>query len=208
MKTLTYSIEFLTFWHTGSGLYGGVDANAAVIRDKEGFPFIPGKTIKGLLREAGMFLSTLPADFPPDFVNRIFGEATDKTGNKNTYGVNSCFFTNAELTAYVKEQLSPQTIENGHTKAQVPNDENLKKKQSMLFEKIASTAIDENGQALDHSLRQMEVTIPLMLYGSITDFPDNEDDLAALKKCLAWMKRLGMNRSRGLGRCVFNIQTD
>ena len=52
MKDLTIKIEFFSPWHCGSGLSAGADADSLVIKDINGLPFIPGKTIKGLIREA------------------------------------------------------------------------------------------------------------------------------------------------------------
>lgn len=49
---ITYKIEFFSEWHCGSGLSAGADTDALVIKDSEGFPYIPGKTLKGLFREA------------------------------------------------------------------------------------------------------------------------------------------------------------
>lgn len=52
MKDLTIKIEFFSPWHCGSGLSAGADVDSLVIKDINGLPFIPGKTIKGLIREA------------------------------------------------------------------------------------------------------------------------------------------------------------
>ena len=51
-KRIDYQIEFFSQWHCGSGLSAGADIALLVIKDKEGMPFIPGKTLKGLIREA------------------------------------------------------------------------------------------------------------------------------------------------------------
>ena len=51
-KRIDYQIEFFSQWHCGSGLSAGADIDLLVIKDKEGMPFIPGKTLKGLIREA------------------------------------------------------------------------------------------------------------------------------------------------------------
>ena len=52
MKDLNIKIEFFSPWHCGSGLSAGADADSLVIKDTNGLPYIPGKTIKGLIREA------------------------------------------------------------------------------------------------------------------------------------------------------------
>ena len=49
---MDYKIEFFSNWHCGSGLAAGADVDALVIKDKDGLPYVPGRTIKGLLRDA------------------------------------------------------------------------------------------------------------------------------------------------------------
>lgn len=74
--------------------------------------------------------------------------------------------------------------------------------QDNLYDVIASTKI-ENGIAVDASLREIEVVIPISLYGEIRDIPDNKREV--LQKSLQLIKRMGLNRNRGLGRCMFEI---
>ena len=52
MSNLTLKIQFFSPWHCGSGLSAGADTDALVIKNPQGLPFVPGKTIKGLVREA------------------------------------------------------------------------------------------------------------------------------------------------------------
>lgn len=68
MKNIEYKITFHTYWHCGSGLAAGANVDALVVKDKDGMPFVPGKTIKGLVREA---FSVLYAE--TDAVKQIFG---------------------------------------------------------------------------------------------------------------------------------------
>lgn len=49
---IKYQIQFHSYWHCGSGLAAGAGVDALVVKDADGLPFVPGKTIKGLLREA------------------------------------------------------------------------------------------------------------------------------------------------------------
>lgn len=52
MSNIKYTIEFYSQWHCGSGLSAGADVDALVVKDKDYMPYVPGKTIKGLVREA------------------------------------------------------------------------------------------------------------------------------------------------------------
>jgi len=178
-KTIEYTIRFYSDWHCGSGLSSGVDLDALVIKDKKRLPFIPGKTIKGLVREAVEEIN----DFLPETdtekkttaeIVSVFGEEENEQGK--------CFFTNATLA----DNLQNEIVDN-HL-------------QKYLYHSLASTAIDEKGIAEEHSLRSMEVTVPCELTGEIMHIP--EDFVPVVKKGLQFIKRLGQNRNRGLGRCT------
>lgn len=178
MKVLTYQIRFFTYWHVSSGLSGGVDAQTALLKTPEGLPMIPGKTLKGLLRDAAESLSELGASgLDKPFIEQVFGEE-----NQNTYDRQSCFFSNAELPVGLN-------LEEGQ--------------KSLLYDRLASTSMDERGLAKDQTLRQLEVCVPLSLQASIQDFPLTEGYEHAMETCMKWVKQLGLNRHRGLGRCQF-----
>ena len=188
MATLIYEIEFFTFWQTGSGLSGGASANAMVRKNKNDLPFIPGKTLKGLLKEAADKINKLDDSLvTTEFIEKIFGVMESEPGTGAGAKAGSSFFGNAELSNHITLHLNKESSQ-----------------KSFLYSMVASTAIDRNGQALTGSLRQMEVTIPLTLYGYISDFPDNQDYLNQLERCFQWIKKLGANRSRGMGRCQFS----
>jgi CRISPR/Cas system CSM-associated protein Csm3 (group 7 of RAMP superfamily) len=172
---IKYKVEFFTDWHCGSGLSSGADLDLLVIKDKDKLPFISGKTIKGLVREAveeiqGFSKSNLD-------ISVVFGSEKDEKGD--------CFFTNAALEKSLKEVIKENNL------------------QDYMYRSIASTAINNKGIAVKHSLRKMEVTVPCELKGEILDVPDNFADL--MEKGLKFIKRLGQNRNRGLGRCQITI---
>ncbi|WP_373549467.1 RAMP superfamily CRISPR-associated protein [Haliscomenobacter sp.] len=186
MRTVIYQIEFYTYWHTGSGLSGGTDANLTVIKNQLGLPFIPGRTLKGLLREAATLLNELDATLvTKTFIETVFGVGEDE----NTHQISKeamCYFGNAELSQYLSNSLQAE-----HKK--------------QLYPVLASTAIDDAGQAANGSLRQLEVCIPLTLYANIEHFPSDDANLVQLEHCMMWVKKLGNSRSRGLGRCAFKF---
>jgi len=187
MNTITYQIEFSTYWHTGSGLSSGVDANLAVIKNEHGLPFIPGRTLKGLLREAAEILNELNTDLvSKDFITTVFGIGEDQSIN-GEHRAGQCFFSNATLSKHLTGHL-----------------QNHPEEGKMLFSTIASTAINEKGIAKDQTLRQMEATIPLTLYATIESFPDDPEMVKQVNYCFQWIKKMGANRSRGLGRCEFS----
>jgi len=64
--------------------------------------------------------------------------------------------------------------------------------------------VDKNGIAVDKSLRDIEVVLPISLQGTI----ENVDEKFAkeLERSLKMIKRMGLNRNRGLGRCEFVVK--
>ena len=50
-------LRFDSDWHVGSGvgIPGSVDRQ--VLRDEEGFPYVPGKTLTGILRDAAEWIA-------------------------------------------------------------------------------------------------------------------------------------------------------
>jgi CRISPR/Cas system CSM-associated protein Csm3 (group 7 of RAMP superfamily) len=179
---LKYEIKFLDYWHLGSGLSAGTKLDSLVLKDSDGLPFASGKTLKGMFREMAEMIDC-------SFVNVCFGGSSDKKDccyneeMKNRDGV--CYFGNAELKASTKEQILSNQLKDN------------------LYTEIASTKIDERGVAVDNSLREIEVVIPITLYGEIDDVPADYEEW--MKHSVVMVKRMGLNRNRGLGRCQITI---
>jgi CRISPR/Cas system CSM-associated protein Csm3 (group 7 of RAMP superfamily) len=160
---MKYRIEFYTYWHCSSGLSGGSSSDATVVKDGDGLPFVPGKTLKGHLREAAELL------FDDDFVRRCFGEEDSRKGE--------CYFSDAVLPVAIGKSDS-----------------------KYLYHRLSATKIDpESGTAQDDTLRTIEVVIPLTLYGTIEGLC--EEDEAKMSQAMKMVKRIGLRRHRGLGRC-------
>lgn len=181
MKTIDYSIQFYGYWHIGSGLSGGTKADNLVLKDPNNLPFIPGKTIKGLFRNAAQELVA----FSSSFINEEIAKKAFGSEGTNEDSSSSIFFSDAQLDRSEAMQLISEKL-----------SENL-------FEIISSTKINKQGTAEDKSLRQMEVTIPLTLFGSIQVFEGEFTEL--ILKSASMIKYLGLNRNRGLGRCEIKI---
>ena len=194
MERIKYTITFFSEWHAGSGLTSGSDLDSLVIKDKKGLPFIPGRTLKGLLREAAEELVKLN-HCDETFMKTVFGVSSQKQKDKTEvndpeeHGVTKkgeCFFSNAKLSG----ELYKASIENELA--------------PFYYRAISSTAINaKSGVAEKHSLRRMQTTIPCVLEAEIM----NVDEIykAQIEACFKWIKRLGQNRNRGLGRCRFEM---
>lgn len=183
---LIYKIEMLSDWHCGTGLTAGADVDLICIKDDYGLPIIPGKTLKGLLKEAAKYYKKYDNENNwNDFLKKSFGEQTNNESEQSDKG--EYFFSNATLSQKIIDEIKKD-----------------KNKKETLYRQISSTSIDNNGIAKEHSLRKIEVAIPLTLFAKIDNI--KEDDVEKLEKCFKLVKRLGTNRNRGLGRCKFSLK--
>lgn len=190
MINIKYTIEFFNNWHCGSGLSAGADVDALVIKDRNELPYIPGKTIKGLVRHAIEEIIEFKGNVDlKDEVKLCFGEErmslTERDHQSTAEPRGTTFFTNAILS----KELSGSIIETKTTE--------------FLYGSVSSTAINEYGVAKKNSLRKIQTTIPCELHGEILGVSDIL--MLDLQDALAYIKRLGVSRNRGLGRCKFTI---
>jgi len=112
------------------------------------------------------------------FVQKCFGSEGVDMGE--------CYFSNATISKEAHDQIVSHHL------------------QGNLYDEIASTKIDKEGMAVDGSLREIEVVIPLTLSGEILDVTSGHQE--QMQKSLMMIKRMGLNRNRGLGRCEITVE--
>ena len=187
LTTIQYAITFYSQWHCGSGLSAGADVDELTVKDRNGMPFVPGKTLKGLVREAVENYLDFTDASPElrEMKDMVFGaEVKDAAGD---YGKTACaHFGNAELC---KDEYGKIT------EAQA---------QRYMYGKITTTSIDNNGIAKDKSLRSEETVVPCTLYAEISGVPARFVDI--ITESMKLIKRMGQKRNRGLGRCDFKAE--
>lgn len=179
MSTIKYEIEFFSNWLCGSGLAAGADVDALVIKDRNGLPYVPGRTLKGLLRDAATNLSV-----EKEIVSTVFGVSGDEDDHKT----GCSFFGNATIPSVEYQYI----VENGLA----PH----------LYQTFASTRIDENGIAKDNTLRKIETVVPCKLEGEILNVPAGAEQTIEYAMC--FIKRMGTGRNRGYGRCKLSIKKE
>lgn len=180
---IKYKVEFHTYWHCGSGLAAGADVDSLVIKDADELPFVPGKTMKGLLREAVEDIRNFRGIALDEQFKETFGYF-EKDKDEMMRGC--AFFSNAELSPSEREAIIANKVAR------------------LMYKAVSNTAIDDNGIAKEHSLRKTEVVVPCTLYGHILNVPN--ESVAELCEALKYIKRLGQSRNRGLGRCTITIE--
>ena len=50
--TINYELKFFDYWHVSSGLSGGAALDSYAVKNSAGLPYVPGKTINGVVRAA------------------------------------------------------------------------------------------------------------------------------------------------------------
>lgn len=115
----------------------------------------------------------------------------DEAFVKSCFGIEGqdmglCYFANGTISSEAHKQIVSNKL------------------QDNLYDELASTKIDENGMAVDNSLREIEVVVPLTLYGEIRDVPSEYNEL--MRQSFEMIKRMGLNRNRGLGRCTITVE--
>ena len=187
--TINYELKFFDYWHVSSGLSGGAALDSYVVKDSAGLPYVPGKTIKGLVREAAELF------WDQDDIDKCFGSKGSKGRQKDSGDEQKdnddttqaqCYFSSATIDEKIAVEITSNKLERN------------------LFEIISATKIDDNGIAVDNSLRDIEVVLPISLKGEIQNV--SGEIAQNLKRALEMIKRIGLNRNRGLGRCEFKVK--
>lgn len=186
--TFPFQIEFTGYWHAGTGEAGAGDLDAVIIRDADGLPFLPGKSLKGLFCEA--FCELIAAGDPSnghapreDALLRLFG----RPGPDSLKNQGLLRFSNASIPPAERAALLHDKSADGLTAV------------------IASTAL-EHGLAEERSLRRVEVAIPMTLHFTITlrpspDAPSPDTVKTWLEDAAARIRMAGSHRHNGLGEC-------
>lgn len=206
-------IEFLGYWHAGSGQGSGHHVDAICLRNQQGLPFFPGRQLKGLLRhalrraEAWHLFKDVPVPVGPasSIETLLFGSVSQSLDRNLTFP-GMLQVSNAELNQAEASFLAK------------PEQVNLREQ---LFAEIFQTAINsKTGTAVDHSLRGLEVCIPVSLFAEINLHQTAWDvDLIAqqrtwLSGCDPWLPirqslslidHAGAYRSRGLGEVKLSV---
>ena len=198
MSTQTLKIDVRGYWHAGTGRGGGAVVDAVVHRDPSGLPVLPGRHIKGLLRDALERAEAWNWDGYTGLADHLFGQRSERIAPGVVPNPGCLRVSDGCIDRSLAHYLGSP---NG--KHHVPR----------LFRSLHSTAVDhETGSARDHSLRGIEVAIPLQLYARIevitgADSP-SPDWRERLRDVLPLIDAVGAHRTRGLGRAVLSLEHD
>ena len=189
-KKLT--VQFTSHWQVSSGLGDGSWADSMLVRSHDALLYIPGRAIKGALREAAQKLSLCGREDLKQAVELFFGSASQAAGATadGLITVSSC---------YLPEDLRQMLLafDDGVDRENAVRD---------LTVRRIMTSLDNRRQVKTGSLRTIEVGIPGVNFeGEISyEIPEGYtkqwcDDYFACV-CAA-VKSIGGDRARGMGCC-------
>lgn len=191
------TVDIKGYWHPGTGRGQGTQLDATTHRGGDGLPALPGRTVKGLVRDAvrrwerwgGYGDGTAEG---AGVAEQLFGPRHD--GDETWPGL--LRFSDATLPPAEASYLEahPDLL-------------------SGLYREHFATAIEpESGTARPRSLRGIEVVVPLTLQAEVEVVSSARHDGLydrwpdILREALPLVRAVGAHRSRGLGRAVLTVQ--
>ncbi len=194
-------IDVVEPWHAGSGRGDGPGADALVIRDDAGLPYLPGKTLKGLLREALELTVDCGQAAGRSMVDDLFGSTGDAAalhGDRR--------FTTTEGGLFVgSAHLGRDEADRQRWAAWARGRHELVER---LFTLISSTKIDADGVASDQTLRTVQYAVPVTLFAEVEPKGKLPPDwMQHVEAALPLVRSLGTRRNRGFGRCKLRFAT-
>ena len=199
-SSFTVQVEMLSDWHVGAGTTGGPLVDRAVIRDIDGLPFVPAKTLTGVWRDACERVALGLDDGTPDgwsrWVTFLFGDQPS---------AGSTGFAPHPAALSVRPARFPTSLRRALAGRPLLRD-------AVTFLKPGVRIDPDTGAALDEHLRFVEMARRGgVLYGRAELRQDgwSDDQKAAATALLAagaaFADRLGGRRRRGAGRCRLRL---
>ena len=182
------------YWAIGSGKGGGDEVDNRIDRDSDGLPYVPGKMLKGLIKDA-CFRLQHAGNENYKLIKDIFGSSEEsKDLNRTATKKSSIYISDARLAPSIRSVLLLEDYQSS---------------KDNLTRNIYSTAISEKtGTAEDKSLRGYEVAVPMELQARI-ECECSKDDFESIKKAASkFVYAVGSHKSRGLGEVVIEFRDE
>ena len=191
---------------TGSGYSFAGIIDQDVCYDKKGLPFIPGKRLKGCIRETAVtsLYKLFDESVFESYINNIFGRTGDARSGR--FRIDNAYIKNYEQ---ISQKLETAAVQNPEIKEQ-----NVLRQYTRV---IGQTALTEKGGAEKESLRYTRVVnhynLPLsekkveeMVFVSEFTAELEENEMKALEKMILATRNIGLKRNRGMGSIVTSVE--
>lgn len=199
----TLKIELLAYWHAGTGKGEGSGADALVARTSAGLPYLPGRSVAGLIREA-MEIAEAARRIPAGRTETLFGKRSSATaedpGERGLGRFEKDRDGLLEITSAFLGGPDPESGAGQEWEQWAAHPDNAPAI-TELFARLSSTALDDAGQAKHATLRTVEVAVPMTLHAEVSAPPSAGEWQGDLETALPLLRAVGSRRSRGFGRC-------
>ena len=190
-------IELKSDLCAGSGESLGSLIDTDICYDEYGFPYIPSKRLKGLIKEAFIeYMDWKKDESLTKIKEELFG--TEDSRNSGNLRIDNAYLKNISsiendienIEEQYKKYLSKQRIVDLNTDIRY------------------QTAVDEeSGVAKENSLRSIRVLESGNVFEAVIEC-DKEAEEKILEKCIKLLTHMGNNRTRGLGEVKCSIMDD
>ena len=206
-------IDIHSYWHIGTGKGSGPSADALVAKSPNGLPVWPGKSVKGVFRDAfnqATELEFLKNDITSTKLEQLFGpqvtKVTDDPENKDVQirfqqDKGAFLFSDGRLNVGEEYLALEKWAGSKGGKEYTP----------YFYKDVSNVKLQENGIAEQGALRAIQLTKPLRLFAEV-EFVDQGGEIKAeeafqlLEKTFPLVRLLGASRTRGLGRISVSYQ--
>lgn len=201
------TIELLSETIFGNGESRNGVVNTDILLDKDGFPFLLGKTFKGYLKEAvntilrPYYEASEGKEVFDERVNLLFGQSNRSKINKD-YDKNQC----QEEDRY-KQQQGKVRFSNFYLHSDISKLFNEHNKELILnaLTDIRFGIRVEEGVAKNRSLRTARVLKKGLVFVGYIECDEGIDSYKILKQAVAALKNIGVHKSRGKGLVKIDI---
>lgn len=181
MIEATLQTTMLSEWIVAGGQEGFSGADNAPLRDADGLPYLPARSLRGLLLHA---CKQVESNLGLEICGGLFGGE----GRKGQLRLGEALLP-ADLRREVLEA-------DGEERTSLKED---------FYTDVSRTRIDpDSGTAAAHSLRTMQVGIPGLVFLARVEVPDTTG-LRLIGYGAGLVRHVGAKRYRGLGRCRMQL---
>lgn len=203
MTLQTLKIEFLSDWHIGSGNGRSGSIDRLVKRDRWGLPFIPAKTLTGILRDACELVAIsldygTESSFWQQWIDYLFGDepalekgAKQQAPKPAAFSVRSAHFPSDFCQAIRHKPLLKESLTFIKPGVEIDPNSGTAKPDFLRFEEMARV-----GAVLSASCE----------LAAIADAEQQATAQALLIAGATFVERLGAKRRRGAGRCKLEFE--
>jgi CRISPR/Cas system CMR subunit Cmr4 (Cas7 group RAMP superfamily) len=206
MKRLI-EVEIHSYWHVGTGRGGGVGADALQFKDQNRLPIWPGKSIKGVFRDAfrqGQVLGVV--NDQTSWMTELFGPEVSATSDDvpDNKGDIKIRFQNTRGNLRFSDARMAPPAEYAEMERWL-NDPEYSNQRVLpyLYSEVVNIRLQEDGVVADGAMRLIELTKPVTLFAEIEYKGASEEATKAfdaLEKVFPLIRLIGASRTRGLGR--------